>query len=211
MPNFTSHQNRPYYLAVVIIWTCLFLICKSSYANDGSVFLFFYGMEIFFLGQIWVITCEWLYLSTVSKRRELVLILNRVFLFNCLTTLLGFILILPVSMIMSFLRPALESGSLLQIVDNMITKSFVGFGYSEPLEHAFDFAFLSLLFIVTYFISVYVEGYLLIKFNRRHKLLEEKHIMRHSFIFNGLSYAGLLLLFLYKATRPFATVSVMID
>lgn len=188
---------------IALLLAELLLFTEYGYANDGSVSLLFYGMKVFFLGQVWVVLSEWMYLAAAAKWADPVLVLNRIFLINVLTTMLGFVLLLPVAMFMQPVNLVLESNSWLHALDRAIQESFHGFGYSEPLEQAEDFIGLLLFFLVTYLVSVYVEGYLLIRINRTHRLWEESRIMKHSFIFNGISYTGLLLIFLFLSTRPF--------
>jgi hypothetical protein len=168
-------KSRLYYLALAVLGVELFLVCGT-----GAIPL---GLSIFFWGQAGAILIEWLYLSLVLKWARPLLVLGLVFLMNCVTTLIGFIL--------CFLLLALEKVHLSpSILESMLRDSTDGFyRLSKPIY----LISLSMFFFFMYLVSAYVQGSLLIEYNGKNKFREGKSIMKHSFIFNGLIYAGFLL------------------
>ena len=144
----------------------LLLYAAPVYADGPEPAFFVYlGIGIFCVVQVWVVTSEFIYLTFLFKALSKLRVLWWTVLINLGSSVVG---IIPQIIYFQIL-----------LVGEQVQNIFVSF---------------ALFVVITYPITVVVEGWLLYLLARRSCNRRMRNLVAHSFGFNAVSYSGLLLL-----------------
>lgn len=164
--------------------------------GGGPVLLIFNGI-MFTIGQIWILTAEFVYLKILLKGQKNFLIIKWTILINLISTLLSGLLI-------PFLLAAFGFIGVMQPFNsNTLNNLILALG-TWIAGSNFQFTIISFLitllgFIATYFLTVFIEYKFLYKFQKEMNLFDKKSILKHSYLFNLISYSGIFVLFIFGA------------
>jgi len=171
----------------------LLLIPSICVADGGGPILLIINGLVFLMGQVWILISEYSYLYFLFKKLSLpkIKIFKATVVMNVLSTLIGAILF-PLALAVVTFPGTLYSksrwGGLL-----MASGSWVA-GDSSPFKQvAIGAAIVG--FVITYFLTVWIEYRYLDKWFRRHEIVVPGNFLKHCFMLNGVSYLGLIILF----------------
>jgi len=155
------------------------LFPSACFADGGLPILFVINTYAFVVGSFLIVILEFMYLKKVFYTK----VENRILLwwivkFNIVSALFG-ILILPIFLMIIQVEP------IFYIVDNRTT--------STTMSLIWFFGF-SLDFILAFIGTVYIEYKMLKKYISTYVEISDKLILKHTIIFNSISYLGLLIL-----------------
>ena len=186
-------------------WLLLALVPTMALANGGGPILLIVNGFLFTIGQIWIVLAEFFYLArrapNVPKWRLLKLVVG----INVASTL-GGALLLPllwaaVFAALSALGPWRDStfGGVLIALGTWVV------GDNSPFPWL-ALASSSVLFVGTYFATVWIEYRLMQRWSISNRLSLATDVLSLSYRMNALSYLGLIILFvlgvtIFKGTR----------
>lgn len=164
----------------------------SAYADGGGPLLLIANAYIFTFGQVWIIGVEsfliYKYFDHLSYKKSLTLTIT----INFVSTILG-------AIILPFLFAAVTnilSNSLAE-VNRTLSDFIFAFGTWIAGDHSPNIGLAKAMtivgFFVTYFITVLMEYFVLIKYLKKYKLHIPHDLLKFSFKLNGISYIGLIL------------------
>ena len=173
-------------------------LAAPARADGGPPILLMVNAYLFSCGQIWILLTESLYLRRLFPRLDLPTRIDWVVHMNIVSTLVGAFLI-PLAWATLFCllsrTPGLRetgAGVLLMAAGTWPSGADTPF---PPLAVAAA----TCLFAFSYFTAVWIE-YRLLARRMRKKLMDRRpDLLRHSYAFNAISYAGLVALFFLGA------------
>lgn len=184
-----------------ILLFLLLCITTHLYADAGAPLLLLINVQLFTLGQIWIILSEFLYLIFVLNTIFKKTIFGWVLLFNIISTLIGaflFPLLLGLFGMLGFIKP-LEDKPYGKIIPAFFT--WIMGDKSPYLSLAVSMTII--YFIISYFITVWIEYTIICRLINRKEIDKPLNLLMHVFIFNAISYLGLILLFFCMKLQPF--------
>ncbi|MFA5353343.1 MAG: hypothetical protein WC291_03875 [Thermodesulfovibrionales bacterium] len=170
------------------------LIPSVACADGGVPFLLILNFYLFAIGQVWILFAESFYLArcfpSVARSR----ICRLAVCLNLVSALAGALLIpLFLSALFGLLDLAERwKGSAAGKLFTVFGRWVIGDNSSFPWLILFSSGG---LFVLTYFVTVWIEFRLLMRWREKYELPQDKDFLRISFIMNSISYAGLIGLF----------------
>jgi hypothetical protein len=180
----------------------LVLVPGVAWADGGGPLLLIINCYLFSIGQAWILLSEYFYLlkrfPSVSKGRLVIGII----LINIGSTLGGALLI-PFVWALAFMFLALlaSAGPWSNTTANNVLGALGTWVIGDNSPYSWlAMATSGVLFVVTYFATVWIEYRMLVNWPEWNAPPPEKELLRASFHMNAISYAGLIGLFVYGIT-----------
>lgn len=171
------------------------LVPALAYADGGGPLLLIINFFLFSVGQFWILLAEYLYLQRIWPKQKKMLVFTWTFFANLISTLLG-------ALLLPFLWAAVFGilASIPGISDSALAKVFWAMGTwiigdNTPYPWL-TYTFCGILFILTYFLTVFIEYKLLQSFTKQQIVNITPITLRHCFMLNLISYCGLVVLFI---------------
>ena len=178
----------------LLIGIALFLIALPSYADGGGPLLLIVNFLLFTYGQVWILSIETFAFHKVFSNSKIITIFKWVFFANLASTLIG-------ALIAPLIWAAIFGALGQSLWENEIGKILFAFGTwvaGDNSPHPNLAIGVSIAgFIVTYFLTVYIERWVFMKAIIKNQLPKIDNLLKHCYLINGVSYAGLITLFFY--------------
>lgn len=169
------------------------LIPRIAFADGGGPLLLIINGFVFSVGQIWILLSEFGYLCwrlpSIKRSRLAGWTLG----INVISTSAGAILIpltwAAVFGLLSFVGPWRDTS----LGDALLAAgTWVADGNAQYAWLAMTVS--ALLVVVTYFVTVWIQYRFLLAWGRREIQIPSREVLKLSYVMNGLSYAGLVVL-----------------
>lgn len=180
-------------LLVTLVWL---LFPAAAGANAGGPILLMINMLLFSFGQIWIVFSETVYLKRLHKEQTIKEVVKVVALMNLSSTLAG-ALLFPFLLALVGIAGAFLTGlpATKPLGEYLFALGTWVVGDNSP--HAgIALTAAAIGFVVTYFLTVWIEFRYLERKNASSTFPPTS--LKHCYLLNGISYAGLVLLFSFS-------------
>lgn len=190
------------FVATAVCVLPLVLVPGVAWADGGGPLLLIINCYLFSIGQLWILSSEYLYLlkrfPAAPKGRLLVGLL----LINIVSTLGGALLIpLVWALVLMFLALLAGAGPWSNTTATNVLGALGTWVIGDNAPYPWLTMIMSgVLFVVTYFATVWIEYRMLVNWPEWDVVPLENELLRASFRMNAISYAGLIGLFVYGVT-----------
>ncbi len=178
----------------IILLVTLFLFTLPAYADGGGPLLLLLNLYLFTLGQIWILLSEGFYIRKLFPTVSLSERIWWVIYFNFISTIAG-------AFIIPFIWAAIFGLlSIIPVISTTIAGDILTAMGTWVVGDNSPYPWLAItmsgaLFVLTYFLTVWIEYKLLIRLLNKNVIPIPNKLMRHSYIFNFISYIGFIILF----------------
>ncbi|OZB82629.1 MAG: hypothetical protein B7X28_03315 [Halothiobacillus sp. 13-55-253] len=180
-------------MEMLLLGIVVLLVAQSAYADGGGPLLLLMNFMLFTYGQVWILLSETLVFKKVFPASPTSAVIKWVVLANLASTLVGALLApLVWAAVFGLLGHSLW--------DNEIGKWLFAIGTwiaGDNSPHPNVAIGVSMVgFILTFFLTVYIEKRVYVKAISKNELPVAESLLSRCYLANGISYAGLVLLFL---------------
>ncbi|MFA6957894.1 MAG: hypothetical protein WC538_18665 [Thermoanaerobaculia bacterium] len=184
-------------------WTRLILLLAlvtlSASADGGAPLLLVINLYVFSLGQVWIITSEFLYLRGKLLETSRAKLLGWVTVTNLVSTAVGALIIPFIWAVLFLVLSGLGSPNLPTLAGVLAAIGTWIIGDRSPYVWL-AFSASAVLFVLTYFVTVWLEHRTLVFLLNRAGLPCPAELRKTVAVMNLISYAGLILLFAWGTT-----------
>jgi len=189
--NRSNSLTKKYYKLIFVF--LLLMLPLKAFADGGGPLLLFISLSVFSFGQIWILSSEYIYFVLLFKKVSKLKLLWWNILMNLVSTIAGIIFAYLLAIIgyASYLAIGAKNKVIASLMGYLVAMSTWVAGDNSP--HAWLALCATLIgFIITFFITVYIEYWVIYRLQKKENIISKKNLLKHSYFWNLISYVGLL-------------------